>query len=218
MPYAALIDWCGPFHTIEDACAAVVMEGYGEALYMAIGSRRGQVKTHIQYVGITTDLTKRFNGKHPIQLLLRPKSLRLYVGVVTSQAVAGKKAAHHAKNFSIPLYLAESALAFLMEIPLNKDKRCNPPKDSIVVVNRWYRHDFATRRRNRAHTTWPDLVEYDCDEGIGDLAWHGGRRDHINPDRIEKIQARARRDLKKARERKAREELALLAPETLPDA
>lgn len=218
MPYAALIDWCGPFHTIEDACAAVATEGYGEALYMAIGARPGQTKTHIQYVGITTDLTKRFNGKHPIQLLLRPRSLRLYVGVVTSQAVAGKKASHHAKNFSIPLYLAETALAFLMEIPLNKDKRCNPPKDSIVVVNRWYRADFATRRRNRAHATWPDLVEYDWDEGAGDLAWHGGRRDHINPERIENIRERARRDLKKARARKAMEELALLQPETLHDA
>ncbi|MGE4306952.1 MAG: hypothetical protein AB7E24_23315 [Novosphingobium sp.] len=104
-----------------------------------------------------------------------------------------------------------------MEIPLNKDKRCNPPKDSIVVINRWYRADFATRRRNRAHAAWPDLVEYDCDEGIGDLAWHGRRRDHINSERISKIQERARRDLKKARERKAKEELALIEPEALSD-
>lgn len=51
MPYATLIDWCGPFHTIEDACAGVVKEGYGEALYMAIGSRRGQAKTNIPIRG-----------------------------------------------------------------------------------------------------------------------------------------------------------------------
>lgn len=210
MPFAALIDWCGPFHTIKDACDAVANGGYGEALYIAIGSRPGQTKTHIQYVGITTDLTRRFNGKHPIQLLIRAKSLRLYVGIVTSQAVAGKKASHHAKKFSIPLYLAETALAFLMEIPLNKDKRCNPPKDSIVVVNRWYRDDFATRRRKRPHRTWPDLVEFDWHECTGDLAWHGGRRAHVNSERIEEIRARARKELAKARARKAEEELALL--------
>ena len=129
MPFAALIDWCGPFHTIDEACAAVAAEGYGEALYIAIGSRRGQTKTRIQYVGDhhrSDEAIQRFNGKHPIQLLLRPKSLRLYVGVVTSQAVAGKKASHHAKNFSIPLYLAESALAFLMEIPLQQGQALQP--------------------------------------------------------------------------------------------
>ncbi|WP_066487303.1 hypothetical protein [Sphingomonas sp. CCH9-F2] len=207
MPYAALIDWCGPFHTIEAACAAVAEGGYGEALYMAIGSKLGQRVTHVQYVGITGDLTGRFNGKHPIQTLLRAKSLRLYVGIVTSQSVAGKKASHHAK---IPLYLAESALAFLLELPLNKDKRCNPPKDSIVVVNRWYREDFATRRRRQPHATWPDLVEYDGYEGTGDIAWHGGRREHVNADMIEEIRSRARHELAKARARKAKAELALL--------
>lgn len=201
MPYAALIDWCGPFRSIESACDAVAHEGYGEALYMAIGARQGQSKTHIQYVGITADLTARFNGTHPIQQLVRPNTLRLYVGVVTSQAVAGKKASYHAKNFSIPLYLAESALAFLMEIPLNKNKRCSPPKDSIVVVNRWYREDFATRRRRRPHPTWPDLVEYDWSEGTGDLAWHGRRRQHINADMVEDIRCRARLALKKRREK-----------------
>ncbi len=211
MPFAALIDWCGPFKTVAAACEAVAEEGYGEALYLAIGSRRGQAKTHLQYVGITKDLTKRFDGKHPIQLLLNAKSLRLYVGIVTSQAVAGKKAARHAKRFSIALYLAESALAFLLELPLNKDKRCNPPKDSIVVVNRWYRQDFYTRRRRRPHSSWPDLVEYDYDEGIGDIAWHGGRREHVNADGITDIQERARAELRVARERKAKAELALIS-------
>lgn len=218
MPFAALIDWCGPFSTVEDACVAVAEGGYGEALYMAIGSKRGQSKTYIQYVGITTDLTKRFNGTHPIQVLLRPKSLRLYVGIVTSQAVAGRKASYQAKRFSTPLYLAETALAFLMELPLNKDKRRNPPKDSIVVVNRWYREDFATRRRRRAHAAWPDLVEFDCEEGTGDVAWHGGRRQHINAERVEEIRERAKQGLKKARDRKAKAELALASPEKLPDA
>jgi len=218
MPFAALIDWCGPFDTVELACEAVAEQGFGEALYMAIGAKPGQRKTHIQYVGITTNLTKRFNGTHPIQLLLRSKSLRLYVGIVTSQAVAGKKAKHHAKSFSVPLYLAESALAYLMEIPLNKDKRCNPPKDSIVVINRWYRADFETRRRRRPHAAWPDFVEYDWYEGTGDVAWHGGRRVHYNTDRIEEVRVRAKQALKKARAQKANEELALQTTDGLPDA
>lgn len=210
MPYAVMIDWCGPFHSVESACEAVVEEGYGEALYMAIGSKPGQAATHLQYVGITGDFTKRFNGKHPIQLLIRENTLRLYVGLVTSQAVAGKKASHHAKRFSIPLYLAESVIAFLMELPLNKDKRCSPPKDSVVVVNRWYRDDFVTRRRRRPHRGWPDLIEYDGDEDIGDLAWHGKRRKHLNAEAIKEICDRAKRDLKKARKKHEKAELALI--------
>jgi hypothetical protein len=177
---------------------------------LAIGSRRWQRQSHIQYVGITTDLVRRFNGKHPIQTLLKSTNLRLFVGIVTSQAVAGRKAKGQAVRFSTPLYLAESALAFLMEIPLNKDKRCNPPKDSVVVVNRWYRADFETRRRRRPHPGWPDLVEFDRDEGIGDLAWHGRRREHLNAEAVSEIRNRARQELAAARAAKAAAELALV--------
>lgn len=184
---------------------------------MAIGSRRGQKKAHLQYVGITKDLSKRFNGKHPIQLAVRAKSLRLFIGIVTSQAVAGRKAGHQAKNFTVPLYLAESALAFLMEIPLNKDKRCSPPNDSIVVVNRWFHSDFATRRRKRPHTSWPDLVEYDCHEHMGDLAWHGRRREHINSGAILKLQQRAKRALLLARTKNRDDEIAIIGINDLAD-
>lgn len=125
--------------------------------------------------------------------------------------MAGRKASHHAKRFSISLYLAEGAIAFLLELPLNKDKRCNPPNDSIVVINRWYRQDFATRRRRRPHTAWPDLIEYDEYEAVGDMAWHGGRREHVNTEGIQAIRERARADSRKARERKMKEELALMS-------
>lgn len=211
MPYAALIDWVGPFASIAELRAAAADFGVGETLYLAIGSRPRQRQSHIQYVGITTDLGSRFNGKHPIQTLLKPSNLRLFIGIVTSQSVAGRKARHQPVRFSTPLYLAETALAFLMEIPLNKDKRCNPPKDSVVVVNRWYRTDFDTRRRRRPHPMWPDLVEFDCYECIGDLAWHGRRRKHLGADAIADISCRAREELAAARAAKAAAELALMA-------
>ena len=210
MPYAALIDWVGPFSSIVELRAAAKAYGVGETLYLAIGSRPRQRSSHIQYVGITTDLGNRFNGKHPIQTLLRPSNLRLFIGIVTSQAVAGRRAKRQAVRFSTPLYLAETALAFLMEIPLNKDKRCNPPKDSVVVVNRWYKTDFETRLRRRPHIGWPDLVEYDGYECIGDLAWHGRRRKHLSADTIATIGQRARAELAAARAAKAAAELALI--------
>ena len=98
-----------------------------------------------------------------------------------------------------------------MEVPLNKDKRCSPPQDSVVVVNRWYKTDFETRRRRRPHPQWPDLVEYDCSVGIGELAWHGKKRKHLNPDAIQDIRDRASRELAAARAAKAEAELALNA-------
>ena len=210
MPYAALIDWVGPFGSIGELKAAAANYGVGETLYLAIGSRPRQRQSHIQYIGITTNLGSRFNGKHPIQTLLKPSNLRLFVGIVTSQAVAGRKAKHQPVRFSTPLYLAESALAFLMEIPLNKDKRCNPPRDSVVVVNRWYRADFETRRRRRPHPDWPDLVEFDSDEFIGDLAWHGRRRQHLSAASVAEIGDCARRELAAARAARAAAELALI--------
>ncbi len=62
MPYAALIDWVGPFESIADLKAAVAEYEVGEMLYLAIGSRPRQRQSHIQYVGITTDLQPDLTG------------------------------------------------------------------------------------------------------------------------------------------------------------
>lgn len=209
MPYASVIDWYGPFATIAALKDKATAWGLVESLYVAIGSRPRQRGVDIQYVGITTDLTLRFDGKHPIQTVLRRENLRLYIGLVSSQQVAGRKATHHARNWSALLYLAESALAFLMELPLNKAKRCTPPGDSVVVINRWYSPD-EVRRRRRPHPSWPDLVEYDIDENIGDLAWHGRRRKHLNSEAIIEIGRRARQQRRDQKDKALKEALALL--------
>lgn len=201
MPFAVVIDWVGPFGSVQELREWTTEWGYrrGNNLYVAVGSRRRQTKSELQYVGITGNLWKRFNTKHPINVLLKKRGLKLFIGIVSSQAVAGRKAGHHHKKFSVPVYLAESVLAFLLELPLNKDKRCSVPKDSIVLTNRWWKTDYETRYRNRPSTDWPDFLEFEWGEdgfgrdATGQVVWFGRRgRKIIRGDDITAIIERAR--------------------------
>jgi hypothetical protein len=201
MPFAVVIDWVGPFASIQELREWTTEWGHRRvnSLYVAVGSRRRQTKSELQYVGITGNLWKRFNTRHPINVLLKKRGLKLFIGIVSSQAVAGRKAGHHHKKFSVPVYLAESALAFLLELPLNKDKRCSVPKDSIVLTNRWWKRDNETRYRNRPSADWPDFLEFEWGEdrlgrdATGQVVWFGRRgRKIIRGDGIRAIIERAR--------------------------
>ena len=212
MPYAVVVDWIGPFSTVRDLRDWTTDQDlrYYNSLYMAIGSRPRQTKSELQYVGITGSLWTRFNKKHPINALLKKSSLQLYVGFVASQGVAGRKAGHHHKKFPVAVNLAESALAFLLELPLNKDKRCAVPADSIVLTNRWWKTDNQTRRRNRPVKAWPDYLDFEWgDDARGldstaQLVWFGRRgRRIIRGDGVEAIIERAR--AAKAKQRRTSE-------------
>lgn len=190
MTCAAVVDWYGPYESIKAARAAIRKNGFGEVLYIAAGTVGRQKVPKLQYVGITTGFETRMNTKHKIRAFVKEEELSLYIGEVASQAVAGRKARHH-KGFTNPVYLAESAIAFFLQLPLNSDKRCSRPVDSIVLINRWWKIDLETRSRRRPQPDWPDFIEYDAFSDTGSVVWHGGRRKHFSCDLIDETCARA---------------------------
>lgn len=193
MTRAVVVDWYGPYPGVKQAKAAVRNHGFGEVLYLAIGSIDRQKTAHIQYVGITLDFTVRMGTGHTIRQHVKEERLSLYLGVVSSQAIAGKRAAYQNQKHDRLVYLAESAIAFFLALPLNRNKRCSPPKESVIVFNRWWRYvgDDEVRKWRRPHPEWPDFIEYDACSGAGSVVWHGGRRKHFNEDAINDIIVKA---------------------------
>lgn len=202
MTYAVVVDWYGPYDSVKAAKAAIRKWGFGEVLYMAAGTVGRQTVPKLQYVGITTGFEGRMNTDHKVRTTMK-EGLSIYLGEVSSQAVAGRKASHHHKRFTVPVYLAESALAFFLQLPLNSDKRCSRPKDSVVLLNRWWKTDINTRSRRRPHPDWPDFIEYDEVSDTGSVVWHGSRRKHFSTVLIDETCTRASADLRAARERAA---------------
>ncbi|VVT00448.1 hypothetical protein [Erythrobacter sp. EC-HK427] len=201
MTYAVVVDWYGPYGSVKESRTAIRDWGFGEVLYMAAGTVGRQSVPKLQYVGITSGFENRLNTRHKIRTTVEDEGLSIYIGEVSSQAVAGRKASHHHKNFTVPTYLAESAIAFFLQLPLNSDKRCSRPKDSVVLLNRWWKTDIETRSRRRPHRDWPDFIEYDAHSDTGSVVWHGRRRKHFSSDLIDETCDRARKELQSARKR-----------------
>lgn len=203
MSYAVVVDWYGPYDSVKAAKAAIREWGMGEVLYMAAGTVDRQTVPKLQYVGITKGFENRMKPEHKVRTKISEEGLSIYIGEVISQAVSGRKAKHQHKRFTVPVYLAESALAFFLQLPLNSDKRCSRPNDSIVLLNRWWKIDGETRNRRRPHPDWPDFIEYDEYSDLGSVVWHGGRRKHFSEELIDETCARASKELCAARERAA---------------
>ncbi|MEQ6335716.1 MULTISPECIES: hypothetical protein [unclassified Sphingobium] len=203
MTYAVVVDWYGPYDSVKAAKAVIREWDMGEVLYMAAGTVDRQTIPKLQYVGITKGFEGRMRPEHKVRTTIAEEGLSIYLGEVSSQAVSGRKAGHHHKRFTVPVYLAESALAFFLQLPLNSDKRCSRPKDSIVLLNRWWKADGQSRSRRRPHPDWPDFIEYDDESDVGSVVWHGKRRKHFNAELIDETCARASKELRAERERAA---------------
>lgn len=135
---------------------------------------------------------------------MREEGLRLYIGIVGSQGIAGRRASHQSVRHSVSVDLAESAMAFFLELPLNVAKRCRPPRDGIVLVNRWWSADLESRVRRRPHPDWPDLIDYDDYSGDAIVRGKGRRATFLDAADIREIGARASRDIAARRARAAR--------------
>ena len=81
------------------------------------------------------------------------------------------------------LTTAERTIAYFMTLPLNEKLRRATPKQSVVLLNRWFNGD-GVRRSQRADAKWPDMIEFDM-EGDDPMAlrlWFGspGKRDRLS--------------------------------------
>lgn len=169
---ALIADWCGPFASIEEARAAAKKFELAEVLYFATGKRAYQRKSTLQYVGISNDPQSRLSNQHH-KLPEIKTNFSVWIGEISSHAVAGRKAKIHPVAHSQAVEAVEWALAYFLALPLNKKKRRRPPPRGLIVISRWFQADFDTPRTHRGHKDWPDYIEFEPDYGTARIQWFG---------------------------------------------
>ncbi|MBN2007816.1 hypothetical protein JW960_00565 [candidate division KSB1 bacterium] len=171
-----IIDWFGPYSRDEAIDAA--KNDYIDGLYMLIGKTKYQKqKACPQYIGLSDNLFRRLsNGHNAINQL--SQELKLWLAENGSPGIPGRKL----KKTNIGLDLAEWAHTFFMELPLNDKKTMKPPDNPVLVVNRWWKTDYETRRNKRPHCDWPDIIDYLGAEYGATVAWNGRNVERWNPE------------------------------------
>lgn len=167
---ALIVDWCGPFDTIEQAKKAA--KDFEEVLYLATGKTPYQRTASMQYVGISNDPKSRIAKNHH-KLPEITKNFGIWLGAISSQSIAGRKSSKNPVKHSRAVGLAEWAIAYFLELPLNQRKRKNPPSEPVILISRWFKTDLETKWRKRGHSEWPDFIEFDPDYKFARLQWFG---------------------------------------------
>ena len=176
MNYLSLIiDWFGPYDYEEAMRDA--QDYYGKGLYVLIGKTKHQKsKAILQYIGISNELSSRFQSKHTALLNVN-RELKIWLGEIGSFGIPGKKT----KVTNICLDYAEWAHAYFLELPLNERKTKNPPDRPVTVLNKWWQKDFETPRIKRPHPDWPDLIDFLGSDYGARVCWFGKNIKRWNP-------------------------------------
>jgi hypothetical protein len=79
-------------------------------------------------------------------------------------------------------------IAYFVQTSENVRKRRNHPGRSGVVFNRWFRNVEPWQRwGQRAHSNWPDLIEFEADERFARNIWFGGRTKGFRNEEIDDL-------------------------------
>jgi hypothetical protein len=150
-----IIDWYGPY-SFEEAVKAA-KEEFDNGLYLCLGKTKSQHgATKLQYVGIAGEsLSTRINESHQ-KLTLVTRDRVIWLGEVGTMGVPGIKK----KKTDRALDLAEWALVYFLQPPLNNKKKKKPPELPVSVLNRWWRKDFETPWIKRPHPELPEFIDY----------------------------------------------------------
>lgn len=164
------IDWFGPYRDLS-AARKIADKDYADGLYVCIGKLPNQHRTRIQYIGISKRLAGRISEDH-YQLKKVTRDRQLWMGEIATSEPSGKKL----KVTKRTLDFAEWLHARFMQLPLNERKTKGLPSRSVTIMNRWWKTDYITIRKNRPHPDWPDLIDFP-DYGIpARMIWFGGKR------------------------------------------
>jgi len=168
------INWFGPYSSISEARSIALSERVEEALYLCIGQRDGDLSS---YVGITSNAPQRLSNNHHKLSLFDPDDMVIWIGIIVSQAAAGRRSSRGSALHTLAVKTAEKLTAYFLQLPSNDRLRSSPPDRSAIVFNRWYEPsgDFK-RRKHRGHHDWPDLIEYDQESEWASVVWFGGKR------------------------------------------
>jgi hypothetical protein len=166
------VDWFGPYDLNQAREAA--KSDYEHALYMCLGLRRHQRTRALQYIGIGNSVHTRLqDDHHKLQKVTRER--QIWLGEIATAEPSGKKL----KVTKATLDYAEWLHARFLQLPLNEKKTKALPPRSVSVMNRWFKIDFETPRRNRPHRDWPDLIDYPGYDLPARMIWFGGRQQYF---------------------------------------
>lgn len=166
------VDWFGPYDL--DSAWEAAKSDYGHALYMCLGRQPYQRSTTLQYVGIGNNVHTRLNEDHH-KLRKVTREREIWLGEIATAEPSGKKL----KVTRATLDYAEWLHARFLQLPLNEKKTKTLPSRSVTVLNRWFKTDYETLRRNRPHPDWPDLIDYPHYELPARLVWFGGKQKYF---------------------------------------
>lgn len=128
MPLAAIIDWYGPYRSLDALRQIANQCGEGRWVYMAFSetARSGSVR----YIGETTSTSSRFRQHHKLVKVDNPL---FFLGEITSQGVSGRRRSSKPTD----LRVVENALIYILQPDLNeRNKSC--PSDCISIYSRFF--------------------------------------------------------------------------------
>jgi hypothetical protein len=161
-----VINWHGPFSSVESARLGAIDGDVDEIIYVAID------KTNQAYAGISQNVATRLTDAHHVLGKLGTDDADLWIGVLASQRIWTASSAIHSKA----IILAEHATIYCLGLSKNQKLRKSPPDRSVMLINRWYEsHHPYKRSSGRGHKDWPELIEYNQETGTGRLVWFDGR-------------------------------------------
>jgi hypothetical protein len=182
------IDWYGPYKSVNAARTAGQNAGVADFLYVAFsndGEDRG-------YAGLSSNIAQRLTDRHHIIGGFADNELDIWIGLIASQSVAGRRPGGGYALHSASLEIAEHMIAYFLELTENDRKRRAPPRSSAAVFNRWFRPtDPFERRVHRPRSFWPDFIEFEADNCEAHRVSFGKPTERMDRERVLSI---ARRD------------------------
>ncbi len=162
------IDWFGPYLSISDARASARSD-YQDGLYLAI-AKDGRRSTRLEYIGISKNLGGRLSNDH--HKLSQIDIHQIWLGEISTAEPSGKPM----KVTKATLDYAEWLHAYFLQLPDNDKKRADAPFRPVTILNRWWKTDYETPRRNRPHPDWPNLIDHPRYGQVSRAVWFGGRQ------------------------------------------
>ncbi|MBU2935084.1 MULTISPECIES: hypothetical protein [Pacificibacter] len=153
MPIAIIVEWYGPYTSLQDFKKEASAWGKGSrTLYMGISNGDAPSTSTINYIGLSTSPSSRFGG-HP--KMKDPINNTYYLGEIATAGLSGRRT----RKTPTDLHIAEGALIYKLQPKLNVSRKSALPEDCVVIYSRfWDRNDGITPMPTPDF--FPELIAY----------------------------------------------------------